>query len=258
MALVRHIYGRDITFRYIPIAGDEEFIAHSLVSARLYGPNTYPSSTQIADEGQVSTGHIGDRVVSWEVVNETGTGTPEFVITFPALTDQQPGSQNEFDLFYVALNYRLQDGGPDVFDPAPEQVVVYRPDGLTSKIRVSAPEVWALESRLRDLDINPPLWTEGKIDAAIEEMLERLEGRGYAKRKRFNLEKLNAAARRLACSYCCFDLISRAPEWEIKAEFWREQAEALFAIARVGYDSSGVDQPSTEEKVETGSKIWVK
>ncbi|WZO97309.1 hypothetical protein EP7_004334 [Isosphaeraceae bacterium EP7] len=256
MALIRHIYGRPIVFRYIPIAGDEEFVADSLISARLYGPNGYPSDAQIADSGQASTGHIGSRVTEWELVNEEGTGPAEYRIVFPPISDAQPDSRSEYDLFYVALNFLAEATGEPLRDV--EQIQVFRADGLTSKIRVRAEDVWSLESKLEGLDPNPPLWTEEKIEAAIEEILSRLEGRAYAKARLFNLEKLNGAARRLACSYGCFDLISQGTEWAEKAAFWREQSDVLLDIAKIGYDQGAADTPAPEEKVNTGAVIIAK
>lgn len=254
MARARHVYGRALTFRYIPIANEESYIAYELVSARIYGPNAYPSDSQIEDAALATTGHLGNRITSWSLVNEEGTGDSEYKIVFDAITDTTPANKTDSDLFYVALNYRAQSGGDILRDV--EQVEVFRPDGLTSKIRVSAQDVWDLESNIELLDPQAPLWTEAKIEAAIEELLSRLEGRGYSKRRLFNLEKLNAAARRLACSYCCFNLISVGTEWAEKAKFWREQSDILFEIAKVGLDIAETDTPQPSEKVATGPAIW--
>lgn len=249
MALVEHVYGRTITFRYIPIANGESYSAYELVSARIYGPNSYPSEAQIEDAGSATTGHLGSRVTSWALVNEEGTGDAEYVLTFDAITDATPTSAVEEDKFYVALNYRATSGAQVLRDV--EQIFVYRPDGLTSKIRVRAQDVWDLESKIEDL--RDQIWAEVKIDAAIEELLSRLEGRGYVKRRLLNLEKLNASAKRLACSYCCFDLAAEGNQfWLEKAKFWRDQATVLFDLAKVGFDMSSGDKPDKDDNVQTG------
>jgi hypothetical protein len=256
MALVEHVYGRPLAFRYIPLAGDSEYMADSLVSARLYGPNSYPSTEQIEDAGMASSGHVGARVTSWDFVNEEGTGAAEYVVVFPALTDATPSGGSEYDFFYVALNYRAESGGDILRDV--EQILVYRPDGLTSKIRVTAQDVYAIESRIEDF-ADSVLWTEAKVDAAIEELLSRLEGRGYRKRRLFNLEKLNAAAKRLACAYCCMDLAGEGNQfWMAKATLYRQQADKLFEIAQVGFDSAGNDAPSPDVKVQGGAVTWTR
>lgn len=256
MALVRHLYGRAITFRYIPIAESEEYVAHSLVSARIYGPNSYPSDEQIEDAGSLSTGHIGSRVTTWTLVNEEGTGPAEYKITFSAVTDPYPTSRTEYDLYYIALNYRAESGGDVLRDV--EQLPMYRPDGLTSKIRVDREAVYRLERRLEEVAPSP-LWIEDKIQAAVEELLGRLEGRGYEKRKLFNLEKLNGAAAMLACSYACLDrYVDGDTSWREKAITYRDQSDRWFDIAKVGVDFSGGDMPGVEQKAASGAVIWVR
>lgn len=246
---VEHLYGRAIVFDYFPLAGDEDTTLHSLVSARLYGPNVEPTTEQLAN---TAPGHIAE-VLTWTPINEEGTGPAGYRLTFSAVEDGTPDSREECDKFFVALNFRAEADGPVLQDD--EQVIVYRPDGLTSKIRVTAQQVWGLESKLEQIG-RSRLWTEEKIDIAIEELLNRLDGRGYAKRRLFNLHKLNLAARMLACSYCCVDLAGDGDEsWEKKATFWRGQADTLFDIAKVGIDSKGDDKPEPEEHVQTGGSV---
>ncbi len=247
-----HFYGKDIVFEYFPLAGEEEIALDSLISARLYGPNTPPTETQRQDVGQLSTGHIGSRVTSWTLVNEEGAGPAGYRIVFPAVTDANPGSSTEFDLFYVALNFRAQSGGPELIDD--EQIAVYRPDGLTSKVRVTAQDVYGVESKLKNL--RSVLWVEAKIELAREELLNRLEARGYPKRRLVNLHKLNLAVKLLAAAYACHDLGGEEnPSWFEKASRHRDQADAMFDIAKVGLDTSGGDKPDTGTKVQTGGAV---
>jgi hypothetical protein len=251
----KHVYGRSITFRYTPIAENEAFVANSLVSARIYGPNTYPSAEQIADAGQASIGHIGARVTSWALVNDEGTGPAEYKIVFPPLVDATPGNV-EFDIFHVALNYLAEAGGPTLQDV--EQLTVYRPDGLTSKIRVKAQDVYDLDSKV-EKEAESLLWTEGKINAAKKEMEQRLAGRGYELRKTFNLERLNTAAAMLSCSYCCMNLYSSGDEsWKVKADLWRGLADKQFDMAQIGYDTSGTDTPDPRATVTTGAVAFLR
>lgn len=254
MALVRHIYGRTITFRYIPLAENEPYDAYQLVSARIYGPNSYPSDAQIAN---TAAGHVS-QATSWTQVNEEGTGPDEFEIVFPAIIDSIPSTKTDYDLFYVAVNFRAESGGPVIYDPTPEQLAVYRPDGLTSKIRVPVDMVYRLDSRLAEVAPSDA-WMEDKIQAAIDEILERFEGRGYQLRRMFNLEKLNGSVAMLACFYGCLDRYTEGDtSWKDKADLWRARSDELLAIAKVGFDSAGGDTPSPQETVATGAVIWVK
>jgi len=249
-----HHYGKAITFNYFPHAGNEAITLDSLVSARLYGPNTPPTEEQLEDAGQASTGHIGARVTSWTLKNDEGTGPAGYRIVFPALADSNPGSSEEIDKFYVALNFRAEAGGPVLRDD--EQIFVYRPDGLTSKIECTAQQVFGLESKIAKLRTVP--FVEEKIDLAMEELLDRLEGRGYAKRRLFNLYKLSLATRMLACSYCCLDLAGEGNTvWERKSVTWRELANQHFEIAKVGVDQSGGDRPEASERVQIGGAVAV-
>lgn len=238
----KHLYGRAISFIFRPAVDDEDVSAYSLTSARIYGPNSYPTEAQIKN---LSGGEI-QAVTSW-----TATGENEYTIAFNALVDSTPTSPNECDTYTVAVNYKLDSGGADVFDV--EQIFVYRPDSATSKIDVTVEDVFALESRLQDVAPSS-LWVENKIGVAVEEIVAKLEARGYKKRRVFNWQKLNAAAARKAAALCCSDLASEGSQfWYQKAESWEKSFERMFDSAAIGYDIDGADRPGVDEKRTTGA-----
>lgn len=238
MAFAKRLYGRTLQVDYFPLAGDQDTRLHSLVSARLYSQE--PTEEQLADVGQLSTGHIGNRVLSWDFVNEEGTGAAGYRFTFPAL----PLSMNRSDLgdlYVVALNFLAEASGPELQDT--ERFYVFPPDGILTKIRVSAQDVYDLESKIKNVG-KSQLWMERKIDAAIEHLLARLKARGYTKRDYVDLEELNISAKRLACAYACRDLISDGdPSWSEKHGLWKEEADFFFGIATVRVSTGSSDSP---------------
>lgn len=250
MASKGHQYGRAIEFDFFPRAGDEEIAGLELVSARLYGPNVEPTSDQLAN---TQVGHV-DEQTEWDLLNEEGTGPAGYRITFDAQEDDNPESSEEQDRFVVVVNYLAETGGPEL--RVSKQIFVNRPDGLTSKVRVTADDVFALESKIQKL--KPILWVERKIDLAIDDLLNRLEGRGYATRYLFNLEKLNLAATMLACSYCCEDLAGEGNQfWMTKADRWSKRAELNLDIAKVGFDSQKQGRPEPTDTVQTGGAVAI-
>lgn len=248
MALVNHVFGKTISFRYFPLAGDEDLTLHSLVSARLYADE--PSDAQLAN---TAGGHLAE-ATSWTPVNAEGTGPTHYLIQFTAQEDPDVNSSEEYELYFVALNFKAEVSGPTLQDD--EQIQIWRIDGLTSKIDVSAQDVIDIETRIEPY--LGQLTIEAKIDLAIEDLLSRLEGRGYAKRRLVNLYKLRLATKMLACAFCCYDLAGEGNQfWAEKGDRWAEVAEEHFNIAKVGLDTSGDDRPDPESVVQTGGVVGI-
>lgn len=240
---VKHVFGRAITYRTTLQVDGEDTTAYELVSARLYDEE--PTAEQIADAGSASTGHI-ERVLSWTVVNDEGTGPKEYKTTFAAVSDPDPNSTERYETYFVVMNFRFADGGPVMTNV--EQIWIYRPDSSSGKIRVKASDVFALDRALEN--VMDRIDVEALIDAAIEDIVSRLEARGYEKARVFRWEKLNPATRRLALAYCCFAL--RTDEWLEKGRMWKEMADLMVDTAKVGFDVGGDDRPSEENKISSG------
>ena len=252
MPEAKHLYGKTLSVRYTPAADGEAVTAYSLVSARIYGPNAFPTDAQRAN---IAAGHI-EEVTEWALANEEGTGAAYYKLSFAALNDATPESSIRYDKFFVALNFRLVAGGPIAQDT--EQLVVYRVDGSTSEITVDAQAVYDIDD---EIERNAPnqLWTEAKIDIARNYVLKILRSRGYEKWKLFRLEELNLAVAMFAAYFCANSLGGQGnPVWFEKAKQYREDADRLFEAAVVGFDSDGSDQPEPEEKIQTGAVFWTR
>lgn len=251
MALVRHLFGRTITFRYIPAVDGEEHTAYSLTSARIY--SSKPTAAQVAN---TDTGHI-EEVTSWTLINEEGTGPAEYKITFAAIADSDPDSTDPYEKYYVALNYKAQSGSVSLQDW--ELCPIYREDGFTGKIRVSAQDIYDLDRSIEDLARDEPLAIEAKIDAAREEIVHRIKAQGYPKDQVFNWEELNACTRRLALAYCCFELAGDGNQfWFTKGEKWEASANKMFDSTKFGFDAYNSDDPEPDTKIQTGAVAFLR
>lgn len=244
---VKHFFGKAITFRYAPAAGGEPHTAYSLTSARLY--EDFPTDAQRAD---TAAGHV-EEVATWTLVNREGTGHDEYEIVFADLEDPDPTSSTDYEKYFVALNYLNEASGAAVQDV--EQIFVYRPLGATSKIRVSAEDVYELDGALEAVAPTRE-FVEQKCTAAINYCIGRLKARGYDPRYLFNLEELNGAAARYALSYCCFALVVDGDSsWLEKGRLWREEADLMFDAAAVGYDKDQGGTPEESETVQKGGAV---
>lgn len=236
----RHLYGRTLSVKFFPQAEDEDVDAYELVSARLYPVNTYPSENQ---QKNLESGDIREET-DWTAIADKG-----FRVDFDALTDDEPTSTREYEIYYVVFNYKLEDGGETVFDV--EQIQVYRPDSHTTKIEVEPEDIFKLEPRLSEICDAQEIYDA--IEVAIEEVVAMLEALGYPKNRVFNWQKLNLATARKATEKLCDNAASEGNQfWERKARGWEKSFTRHFDSAKVGFDISGQDRPGPEEQVSTG------
>lgn len=239
----KHVFGKPISLDFYPQIDDEDTGAAELVSARLYSEKPTEGQFENTDPGEI------EEVTSWTAIGENA-----YRIAFAALSDATPTSGEDYETYYAVISFKYVSSGATVHDL--EQLWVYRPDSLTSRIEVSVADVYALESRIEDLA--PTMqWVEEKISEAIEDIISKLEVRGYKKRHIFNFQKLNLSAARLACSYACFDFASEGNQfWATKAERWETRSDKMFDTALIGVDLSGSDTPSAETK-RFGGAVFV-
>lgn len=235
----KHLFGRPLSVLFRPHADDEDVTAYSLTSAKIYDEDPRTSSpTEI------------ESVASW-----TATGVGEYTVGFAALADAEPGSFDDYEKYYVKFTYKPVSGGADQYDV--ETIFVYRPDSHTSKIDVTASDVFNLESRIQDV-APTVLWVEACIENAIDDVIAKLEARGYKKRQVFNWQKLNGCVARLATAYACDKLSSQGNQfWATKSEKWEERAWTMFEAAKIGYDIAGDDAPETPEETKFSGAVFV-
>lgn len=233
-----HVFGRSIDFRFLPIVDDEDASAYSLVSARIYSAE--PTSAQ---RQNTASGHV-EEVTSWTVI-----ATGEYSITFAPLTDPSPTSTQGYETYFVAVNFRYQSGGP--IEDVVEQIFVFRPDALTSKVSVTPTDVYGLESKIQVLKNDA--WVQPKIDVALREVDNKLAAKGVKRSRTFNRDKLKDAVLFRATARCCFDLGSDgANVWMEKGRMWMESSTAALDAVVLGYDVDGDDRPTPEEKSSSG------
>lgn len=239
----KHVFGKPISLDFYPQVDDEDIGAAELVSARIYSEQ--PTEAQFEN---IASGHI-EEVPSWLPIADGG-----YRIAFAALVDSEPSSSEEYEKYFVVISFKYVTSGATKHDL--EQIFVYRPDSLTSRITLTVRDVYSLESRIEELAPTQQ-WVEDKIREAIEDIISKLEARGYRKRSIFNFQKLNLAAARLACSFCCFDFASEGNQfWATKAERWETRSNTKFDSALIGVDISGDDKPDIEEK-RFGGAVYV-
>lgn len=247
MAYTRHQFGKQIDFRFIPLAEDEEQSAFELVSARIFSDE--PTETQ--QDTPATLGFI-QAVTTWTNLNPN-----EYQILFDDIADPDPHSYEEYETYFVTVNYRLESGGATIFTT--EQIFIWRADGLTSRISVTPDDIYAHESKIEDLAPSP-VWVQNKITAAIQAIDDKLAAsQGVKKRFTFNREALNRVVTLLAVALCCRDLAGEGNQfwWEKYREYKAEHETAL-AVAQLGVDIQQDNRPTPDETLFSGGVILVR
>lgn len=246
---MKHVFGKSITHRERFLIGDEvviPLVTAGLVSGRIY--TAQPTDSQITGH----TGHIaGSEVTTWTQEGD------EMQIEFPALTDPNPSSATDYEIYYIALNFKYQSGGEEKWIVRP--VIVWRPDSMVSKIKVQALDVWAKEDRIRVIRGPETTWTDAKIKDAITIVTAKLTGeKGYNLKNLGDLGRLNTATAYLATALCCLDLASTdAALWMPKYQVYSGLYDTLFKTIPVGHDVDGDGVITPDEKTASSSDQWV-
>ncbi len=243
----QHIFGRTIEYGLTILAGDQEIEPDSIVSARLYP--SIPTAAQRADDDGSEGGFVGAMKTSW--VSE---GSGEYRIDFDAVTDPNPDADQEFANYYPVVNFRFQPGGP--IESLTEAIIVWRPNGLTSRIRVTPQDVFNLEDKIKAL--RDEVWVQPKIDAAVRWFFRELKKKGFEKRRVFNLEEAKDAVLNRACAYCCRDLDGQdSQRWGDKMGIYFEESKDALNNVMIGYDvdGDGVLDPDETAQVSNWQSI---
>ena len=102
----KHLFGRTIDHRHIPIADDEDVAAYALVSARMYASAPSLAQKQYTD----TSGVVGTAKTSW-----TEVSPGEYKILFDRVTDPSPDSDDDYEQYWVVVQFTLESGGDTVF-----------------------------------------------------------------------------------------------------------------------------------------------
>lgn len=237
----RYLFGKTIAFSFTPVDGAGEVAAvDSLVSARLYD---YPPSEAQVDNS--AGGHLQE-ILTWTAGASPADGSK--VITFAAVTDTEPHELEEFEEFWVVVNFKYEAAGPAVF--AKELIWLYRPNALTSRVTVTSTDIFAQEPKLEDVGITATA-ANTFVTEAKKQIFRRFKGLGSPQRKLFNLDELNDAVKYLATALACLSKYCReAPEWKDKFDLHMGQYEAVFAATEPGFNPEPLMDPDPTMKAK--------
>lgn len=239
----KFVFGKSVDYIFVPTIDGEPLKVDSLVNAYIYSDE--PTEAQI-DNG---TGQIGSAVTTWK-----DEGDYAKKITFPALTDDDEHSSEDYESYWVVVKFKYDSGGATKF--VKELIHVYRPDALTSRITTQYPDVYALEPRLEDF--KSPGDIEVFIAQAKKRVFRRYRGLGLERRRMFNLEELNDATQYLATALACMSLYSQnSPQWKDKFDMRHAEYDEIFAATQVGYDVDGDGAPAADEHANTSNTVYL-
>lgn len=226
--MARPVFNKAGTFSFTATAGhDAEPIApYSLVSARLY--LDAPNDTQIADSSYTG-GDAIENVTSWLV----GENPHERLISYSAITDPDPTSDDDYELRFWAVSFRFANGGTIVNQVKP--FIVWRPRLVSSRFDCIPEDLYAVEGKIENLLGN----TIAGIKIALAERLvnQDLRGKGI---KIPDMEQSDAKdlLRYRALQLCCMDLSNQPnDEWWAKAEAYEKLYMTIRDSIPIGLDS---------------------
>lgn len=223
-----HVFGKSISFSFTPIVDSEPVKVDSLVSARIFSDT--PTDAQI--DTPATSGYIGSPVTTW-----TSKGNYEKLIEFAALTDSEPRSQDDYETYYVVVNFKYDSGGATV--AVLEAIDVFRPDGLTSKITTRFDDVYAVNPKYKNhftiADINV------FINEAVKDIFRWYKGLGYPPKSLIRMSELNDACKYRAACKCDLSL----KWWEDLKEHKEAYLEALKCSQPLAADSTGENASET-------------
>lgn len=228
--MVSVVFGQDFTYNF-SLHNDGEIVpvwSGGLVSARLYGPTNYPTQNQI---DRTDIGTPIEEVTTW--VATSGVDN-QYAISFSGIIDPDPHNSDEYELYFVVVNYYIQESNKqEVFTT--ETIRVLRPDGYLSRITVTTDDLVAVQNKLEDVLTTAQLsnhLAEGKSN-----VFKHLDKLNIKKRHIYDLSDLNNAVKFAAVASACFDLASEEEVvWLKKHEFYSEKWKDLLENHRLPLD----------------------
>jgi len=239
------VFGRTFTVSFSARDGEKTVPVSTLSGARVY--SSAPTNEQIADVGDTLSASVVTEVTSWT----DGLNDNEKLVTFGKITDASPYSTVRYETYYVVINFKYESSG-DVCHTV-KQVLMYRPDALTSRFGVEADDIYTIESAFED--VKGAQWLAEKIVLAEELVEKDLQGQG------FELRRLKAEdARNLVIWKTAMlgvnDLSSDSTDvWADKYERHTAEYNRLKKSLpiRYDYDDSGAALPTEIETVRSVS-----
>lgn len=238
----KYVFGKSVDYLFVPTIDGEPVKVYSLSTANLYAVE--PTEAQI-DGG---TGYLQQKT-AW-----ASEGDYAYKITFDAIADADTHSEDEYEEYWVVVNFRYENAGAIKW--AKELIHVYRPSALTSRITTNFVDVFALEPTLEVHRL--PGDMEKFIARAKRDLFRRYRGMGYDRKRMFNLEELNDACLYRAAALACISLYGEnASHWLEKFKLYDAAYDEVFAQTKVGYDVEGDDAPAPGETAGGGNIAWL-
>lgn len=236
--MAKFVFGKALEFLFHPTIDGEPVKVHSLSGAYIF--EDVPSSAQI----DTPSGYLGSVVTTW---NDEGEFAKK--ISFAALTDSDEHSVTEYETRYVLVKFLYEAAGAVKW--VVEQIFVFRPSALTSRITVNYVDVLNLEPALKNH--RTPAEIEKFIATAKKDLFRRYKAAGIERKHMFNLEEMNDACLYRATALADISLFKdTAQHWQSLYELRNGQYEMVFAETRVGYDRDGQGTPTPDEYAGSG------
>jgi hypothetical protein len=229
------VFGKSWNYSFSARDGDKTVSVDSLSGARVY--SSAPTDTEKADVGDTEGTSVVTEVTTWD----TGTNDHEKLITFGAITDSSPYSSNRYEVYYVVVNFKYESTG-DVAHSC-KQVLMYRPDALTSRFGVDVSDVLTVESKLQT--IKGDQWVVEKVILA-EDLVEKDLIADDMDIRKVRLDDARNLVIYRAAMLAVSDLSSDSGDvWAEKYERHEAEYRRITKYARIRYDfdDSGIALP---------------
>ena len=236
------VFGKSWVYSFSARDGDKTVAVASLSGARVYA--AAPTDAEKADVGNTLGTSEVTEVTSWGA----GINDHEKLITFGVITDASPYSSNRYEVYYVVVNFKYESGG-DVAHSC-KQIIMYRPDALTSRFGVDVGDVLAVESKLQT--IKGDQWVIEKIVLA-ETLVEKDLIADDMEIRRVVLEDARQLVIYRAAMIAASDLSSDAGDvWSDKYDRHKTEYGRLMKYASIRYDFDDSGLATPDERKSAG------
>ena len=242
--MARSLFNQAGTLSYTATVGHDAqpVEPYAIVSARLY--REAPTDAQ-RDDSSNALAEALQSITSWT----PGRSTFEKLIAYAAVTDLEPTSNEDYEILYWVISYRLENGGAVINDIEP--TVFWRAEGIQGRFDVSKRDLIAVEGKLENLISAMTL--ASKITLADRLVRQDLRS------KSLDVEKLALTDAKDLVVYralvlCCMDLSKeREDSWATKAMHYEEFYKTLRDGIAIGYDRD--DDGDIEPGAEDGAQL---
>lgn len=243
MSYTEYTFGSDLVFHDQFLVNERTKVPSEITFAGIYSSS--PTDAQIAAE----SGAI-------ETLQSSEERDLGYELTFDPIDDPDVYSSNDYEIYYKLVKFRWK---------ATEQVqhvvnafLLWRPDSIFSRIVVTAPEIYAMESKMVALKGANSTWAEGHIKNATDVVKNALKAKGYNRRRQFALGDMNLATKFFAAALCCLDLAGEGNQfWMQKHDKYAAMYQQIWNNSSIGYDVDDDGVPEPNERTAEGGSNWL-